>query len=286
MGIFRYDSELMMSISRATDYIILNVLCFLCSMPIITLGAAVTAKYYVSMKLVRGEEPSIFKAYFKSFKENFKQATLVWLLSIALILFFAMDWYLIMVNAKGEVAFYFKIALFIMSVVCVMSIVCIFPIIARFHVTMKEAIRSAVLFSIIHFPKMILVILSIIAPYYIGSHYMNYFLGIWFFCTGFSLYYVSKMYVKAFAKLEGNKEGSKEKEDMQGEAEANEFDSENRTDSEVEQEETVENKKTEEEAVQEETAESKKAEEEAVQEETVESKEGRKSRDTKRNNRK
>lgn len=250
MGFFRYDSELMMTISRATDYVILNVLCLLCSMPIVTLGAAVTAKYYVSMKLVRGEEPSIIKAYFKSFKDNFKQSTLIWLLSLVLIVFFAYDWYLILVNGKGETATYFKIGLLIMSVIVLMSIVCIFPIIARFHVTMKEAIRSAVLFSFLHFPKMILVILSIILPYYIGSHYMEYFLGIWLFCTGFSLYYVSRMYVKAFAKLEGNNEETEKPKEVDDE-ETDESDDENQ-----EVEESTENEELQtEEIISEETQE-------------------------------
>ena len=38
-----YDSPLMQAISRATDYVILNVLCLVCSLPLITAGAALSA---------------------------------------------------------------------------------------------------------------------------------------------------------------------------------------------------------------------------------------------------
>ena len=64
----------MQFIGKVADFILLNLLTLVCSLPIITFGAAYTAKYYVSMKIVRGEEGTLFKAYFKAFKDNFKQA--------------------------------------------------------------------------------------------------------------------------------------------------------------------------------------------------------------------
>ena len=73
MNILRPDSEVMEFLGKATDLIILNLLCVLCSIPIITIGAAFTAKYYVSMKIAKGEEPSAVKSFFKSFCLNFKQ---------------------------------------------------------------------------------------------------------------------------------------------------------------------------------------------------------------------
>ena len=71
MGIFSPDSELMEFLGKVTDYIIINLLTLFLSIPIITMGAAHTAKFYTSMKIARGEEPSAVKCYFKSFRENF-----------------------------------------------------------------------------------------------------------------------------------------------------------------------------------------------------------------------
>ena len=68
MGAFHPDSEFMQALSRVADYVILNVLCVLFSLPVITAGAAMTAKYYVSMKIVRGEEPAVWQAFWKSFR--------------------------------------------------------------------------------------------------------------------------------------------------------------------------------------------------------------------------
>ena len=89
MDFFSPDSNFMAFLSKVADFVILNLLTVLCSIPIITIGAAYTAKFYTSMKIVRGEEPSVVKSYFKSFRENFAQVTGAWmiLLVIAAILF-------------------------------------------------------------------------------------------------------------------------------------------------------------------------------------------------------
>ena len=91
MGFLRYDSDFMVMLGRIADYVILNVLCVIFSIPLFTVGAAVTAKYYVAMKLARKEEPNVFKAFINSFRDNFKQATLLWLLSVFLSAFLAIE---------------------------------------------------------------------------------------------------------------------------------------------------------------------------------------------------
>ncbi|MCM1155815.1 MAG: YesL family protein [Roseburia sp.] len=203
MDFLRFDSDFMAAISRAADYVLLNLLCVLFCIPIVTAGAAVTAKYYVAMKIERKEEPVVLKAYLKAFRDNFRQATILWLIGIFLVLFLAMDWYLFKDMQMSGVSSVFRTALFIFSIVVVMSLFCVFPIIARFRVTLKGAVRSAVLFSLLHIPQVALVILLEILPYYIGFHYLKWFILIWAFCSGLSLFYAARMYVKAFARIEG-----------------------------------------------------------------------------------
>ena len=95
MDFLRYDSDFMMSISKAVDYVLLNILCILFCLPIVTAGASVTATYYVAMKLMRKEEPVVWKSFMKSFRDNFKQATIIWLLALFFMCFLAYDWYLL-----------------------------------------------------------------------------------------------------------------------------------------------------------------------------------------------
>lgn len=208
MGFLRYDSDFMAAISKAADYVCLNVLCVIFCLPVITAGAAMTAMYYVSMKLVRNEEPSVWKAFIKSFRENFYQATVIWLLALFVICFLLYDWYLLWNTQQISMDSPICIALLVVSLLVVLSVSCVFPFLARFHVTTKAAIRNTFWFAVLHIPQLALVCVLNVLTYYIGFHYMEWFILIWVIGAGVTLYYASRMYVKEFAKLEPKREES------------------------------------------------------------------------------
>lgn len=74
-GILGYDTFLGRLINKTIDYIFLFFLWILCSLPIITIGASTCAFYYTFNKALINERGYIARSFFKSFKENFKQAT-------------------------------------------------------------------------------------------------------------------------------------------------------------------------------------------------------------------
>ena len=73
MKFMSIDGPVMRFLGKVADMMILNLLVLFCSIPIITMGAALTAMHYVALKVVRNEESYITKDFFKSFKMNFKQ---------------------------------------------------------------------------------------------------------------------------------------------------------------------------------------------------------------------
>ena len=80
MNFFVIDSPVMKFLGRLGDIIILNLIFVVTSLPVITIGTALSALYAVAMKLARGEDPSILKEYMKAFKQNMKPATISWLI--------------------------------------------------------------------------------------------------------------------------------------------------------------------------------------------------------------
>ena len=72
-GLFDLDNPVMRFLSRVADLLVLNLLFILCSIPIFTTGASITALYYCFFKMKDQEEGYLAKRFFKSFKENFKQ---------------------------------------------------------------------------------------------------------------------------------------------------------------------------------------------------------------------
>ena len=60
-----------------TDLMILNIVTLLMCLPVITAGAALTGMHYVLLKMVREQEGYIVPSFFRSFKRNLLQATLL-----------------------------------------------------------------------------------------------------------------------------------------------------------------------------------------------------------------
>ena len=62
---------------KLADLMWLNLLTLLCLLPVVTAGASFCGMHYVLLKLHRGEEVSVTKGFFKSFRSNFKQALIL-----------------------------------------------------------------------------------------------------------------------------------------------------------------------------------------------------------------
>ena len=202
MGIFSPDSEFMLAVGKIADYVILNLLCVLFSIPIVTAGAAMTAKFYVAMKMTRGEEPQVLQAFLKSFRENFKQVTGIWVIVLMIGAIVAWDWYSILFGKSQGMFFAGKIIFLVMTILLWSVVYNIFPFLARFHMSTKEAIKGSLVFTFLNLPRMVVILLVTVLPYVIEAWYLEWGLAIWLFCTTVTLYYVSKMYVTEFRKIE------------------------------------------------------------------------------------
>ena len=67
-------------LNKMTDLLMLNLLFLMCSVPVVTIGASLSAMYAVNLRSIRYGDGYVVKVFFKSFKQCFKQATLAWLL--------------------------------------------------------------------------------------------------------------------------------------------------------------------------------------------------------------
>lgn len=209
MSILRYDSDVMGFISRIVDLAWLNILCFVCSIPILTSGAAISAKYYTAMKLERGEAPGVTRAFFHSFKQNFVQDLKIVLILVPIYAFFALDWYLVKVNGSLGNIIIGMLAIF--SVLICTTTFCIFPLVARFEMKTKEAFSNALAFGIANLPRVLLGIFLAIIPYIIGIWYYKWAWLIWLFIGVMALYYNSRFFIKKFDKAEEKVFGSVKK---------------------------------------------------------------------------
>ena len=158
MSIFDIESPLMRTLGKIADLMILNVLTLLCCLPVVTGGAAITALHYMCLKMVRNEESYIVRGYFKSFKANFKQATLLWLILLLAVGIIAGD-VVIMHYAVMEFPFVVRAAVLVMGLAVLCTALYVFPLQARFENTIRMTIRNAFMASLAQFPKTLLMLL-------------------------------------------------------------------------------------------------------------------------------
>lgn len=163
MKLFNLDSPVMQALGKMADLMWLNVLTLICCIPIVTVGASLTALNYMALKIVRNEECYITRGFFKSFKENFKQATLIWLLMIVVIFFLAGDFY-IMKYSGIEFSKVLQIVIIAVAVLFVFCAMFVFPVLAKFENTLWRTIKNAFLMSIMQFPKTILMVVLYAVP--------------------------------------------------------------------------------------------------------------------------
>jgi len=95
MTFFSYESKFSQALIKLCYSCYLNLLWFLCSLPIFTIGASTTALYYVSLKIVQGEDSNLTRLFFRSFRQNFRQATTLWMILLAIGLLLAGDGYIL-----------------------------------------------------------------------------------------------------------------------------------------------------------------------------------------------
>ena len=201
MKIFDLDSPLMNVLNKMADLMWLNILTLICCIPIITAGAAFTSMNYVALKIVRNEESYITRSFFKSFKTNFRQATLIWLMILLIAAVLGGDYYII---TKSGIQFSSVLVVLIMAaaVLVICTTLYVFPVLAKFDNTIMGTIRNAFIMSILQLPKTVVMFVMAFFPLIIYLVSLRLIPIIFLF--GFSLpaYASAMLYNKFFQKLE------------------------------------------------------------------------------------
>ena len=174
---------------RAADLMILNIVFIICCLPVVTIGASLTALHYVTLKMVRNEESYIVKSFFKSFKQNFKQATIINLIMLLFggLLYLDLN---IINNMSGSMASVLHVLFITFGIVYFVIFLYLYPILAKFYNTIKHTFRNAFLMSIRHLPYTVLMALITAAPvaiFFIPTAQVQSIVLLLFILMGFSL---------------------------------------------------------------------------------------------------
>lgn len=213
---FKLDSPFMSFLNKVADIMIMNLLVILFSIPIFTAGAAITAGYSVAFKMVKNEESYIVRGYWKAFKENFKQSTVIWLIFLVAFAVLFID-YRIMFYTEMEVGRWITYGVIAVTVIIALGFSFVFPLQARFVNNVKNTIKNSFLMALSHLPSGVLFVVSYAVPFFLVYFFPQTIPVVLLIACGLLIFLKSFLFLKIFKKYEPDTESEGNQEEEQGE---------------------------------------------------------------------
>ena len=196
--IFDENNPLMRALSIAADLLFLNLLTLLCSLPVVTAGAALSALCDSVQHIVRDEQSYLVKAYFRSFRSNLLKGSLLGLIFLGAAALVYLDW---LAAAAYAPALRFSAAA--VGVVVLAVALYAFALQARYENTIGATLKNAATLMVAYFPRTAGMVVCTLAIWLIALHFLRYALPL-LLMFGISLpcYVCALLYQEIFEKME------------------------------------------------------------------------------------
>lgn len=209
-GFMNYDSRFSRALNRLTELVLLNFVFILTCIPVFTIGAAITALYSITLKMVRNEEGYIIQGFFKDFKNNFKQATAFWL--IELILFFQLRVLFVAAAVNGgRMIQIYTVITWTLGILYSLYFLFVFPLTATFQNTFFKIARNGFVMIVSHFPwvlaSYLIMALPLAVSFGISTRILKFSMLFWIL-IGFALltflssYCLNRIFIRYMEKKE------------------------------------------------------------------------------------
>lgn len=205
------DNVVTRALSKICDMICLNVIWLICCIPIVTIGASTTALYSVMLKMVKNEEGYIFRSFFKAFKENFRQSTVIWLVFAVLSVVWWID-FNFAGSLGGQTGFLLRVIFVVLGFILISVLIYAFPLTARYVNPISATLKNALILSLAKLPYTVLMFVitagSLIASVW-NTTTLMFALPLWFFFGGSLVAWLNSCILRRiFVIFEGNDEDS------------------------------------------------------------------------------
>lgn len=219
MGIFNIDGKFFRALTKAGDFFLLGFFGLIFSLPVITIGASITAVFYVALKEVRDEEGYVFRGFLKSWKQNLVQSIVIELILAALAGFLYMDFRIFyqMANENGSTAG--RLLMFvIMGLMVLLAAVAlyVFPVLAKFDNTVLATFKNSLLLCMHHLPQTIAMLVATYVLIYFSAQFFTAFIvtiPLIYYIDAYILSRIFQQYVKKDDDSEGKDESTTKEEE-------------------------------------------------------------------------
>ena len=208
MRLFDPDGPLMTALSKFADIVLCNLMFVLFCLPVFTVGASLTALHTCMQQLVYEEGKDnglIFRDFWQAFRRNFKQATVLWLICLLVILFLA-AYYWVVRSLAGIYGRVYMVTFYLLVMLFLFGFLYIFPLQARFENSVRNTLRNAWLLSVAALPWTVLSLLLVVAAVYVSfvmnPDAVNTFTYLWAACGFALIVYLQSFFIRrAFLKF-------------------------------------------------------------------------------------
>ena len=151
-------------LNTIANLIILNLLWILCCIPIVTIVPSTAAMYYVTLKMVKKEDPYIVRSFFHSFRENLKQGVV---LSVIFLVFAGVLYVDIRVLQRFSTDFHQSLltASYVICVIVIMIVTYVCPLLSYFQNTVVAMLKNAVILALTNPLKTVILLIMNLLPF-------------------------------------------------------------------------------------------------------------------------
>lgn len=205
-NLFNLENTFFQFLTRVGDLILVNCLFLICSLPIVTIGAATAGLHKVTQDMVTEEDKGVFKTFFRAFAGNFKQATASWLAVLAILIGMGCNFLLVTVYFTGTLALVLKCVLGVIIGIMLAVVSYLFPLIVRYDNTLREHVINSGVLAVVKLPRTIGMMFLNILPVLIAVVSLQTFFSTFVFWItvgfGFTSYLSSTLLAPVFKEME------------------------------------------------------------------------------------
>ena len=146
--LFDIDSPLLAFLSHVMDAILINLLVIVCSLPLVTVGAAITAANKAVQSVIFDTDTHIFRVYFTEFRNSIKRGILSGLLFLLACCVLICDFIWIYNHAAGMAGLLLYILLTILLILVISVFMHLYLLMARYDNSLRAHLYNAFALSV------------------------------------------------------------------------------------------------------------------------------------------
>ena len=192
------DGKFVKVLNRIADLVGLNLLAILFCIPIITIGASITAVYGCIFRIQEKREGYLTKDFWKLFKECFRSSTIIYLVGVAVVAMLYLDYQIFATASRLDIL---QVLVVAGGIVVAEIFTYAFPMESYFENSLKATVKNALLLGISNIPYTLLMLGINVFPFFLVARIPVTF-GIWFLIGISGVAWINSFFLKKiFSKV-------------------------------------------------------------------------------------